>query len=61
VFVDLGGFHLDPTNFASSEPYYAGVIVGHPGDKGMAVIAGALLTAIIASAEGQEARGGLGP
>lgn len=47
VFVDLSSFHEDPTNFASAESYYTGVIVGHPGDKGMAQIAAALLEAMV--------------
>jgi hypothetical protein len=51
VSVDLSDFGQDPTNFAGAEPYYAGVIVGHPGDKGMARIAEALLEAIVAHAE----------
>ena len=51
VFVDLSAFGQDPTNFASAEPYYTGVIVGHPGDKGMALIADALLKAMVACAE----------
>lgn len=50
VFVDLSDFGKDPTNFASSEPYYTGVIVGHPGDRGMARIADALLKAMVAHA-----------
>jgi len=50
VFVDLSAFGQDPTNFASAEPYYTGVIVGHPGDKGMALIADALLKAMVAHA-----------
>lgn len=48
AYVDLSSFHTDPTNFASAEPYYSGVIVGHPGDKGMARIATALLEAMVA-------------
>lgn len=48
TFVDLRSFHEDPANFASSEPHYSGVIVGHPGDKGMARIAAALLNAMVA-------------
>jgi len=48
TYVDLSTFHEDPTNFASAEPYYTGIIVGHPGDKGMARIAAALLEAILA-------------
>ncbi len=51
VFVDLSDFGKDPTNLASAEPYYTGVIVGHPGDKGMAWIADALYQAMIAHAE----------
>ncbi len=47
-YVDLASFHKDPTNLASSEPYYTGIIVGHPGDKGMARIAAALLEAMVA-------------
>lgn len=48
AYVDLSIFHEDPTNFASAEPYYQGIIVGHPGDKGMARIAAALLAAMLA-------------
>ena len=51
VFVDLNDFHKDPTNFASAEKFYTGVIVGHPGDKGMETIANALLKAIFAQAD----------
>lgn len=53
VFVDLSSFGQDPANFAGAEPYYTGVIVGHPGDKGMAVIAGALLKAMVTHGEPQ--------
>ena len=53
VYVDLSAFGQDPTNFAGSEPYYTGVIVGHPGDKGMALIADALLKAMAAHADDQ--------
>jgi len=55
VYVDLSGLREDPTNFASSEPFYSGVIVGHPGDKGMAVIADALLKAVVHAADDQSA------
>lgn len=48
TYVDLSAFHRDPSNLASSEPYYKGIIVGHPGDKGMGVIAAALLAAMVA-------------
>lgn len=44
-YVDLSTFGSDPANFASAEPYYTGIIVGHPGDKGMQTIADALLKA----------------
>ena len=54
AYVDLSSFHQDPTNFASAEPYYTGIIVGHPGDKGMGRIAAALLEAMLA-------RSGAGP
>jgi hypothetical protein len=50
VFVDMRDFGQDPRNFASAEPYYTGVIVGHPGDRGMAWIADALLKAMVAHA-----------
>jgi len=55
VFVDLSDFGKDPTNLARSEPYYTGIITGHPGDKGMARIAEALFDAMIAHAEAQKA------
>jgi len=55
VFVDMSDFGQDPTNFASAEPYYTGVIVGHPGDKGMARIADALLKAMVTHADAQGA------
>lgn len=48
TYVDLSSFHTDPTNLASAEPYYTGIIVGHPGDKGMARLAAALLEAMAA-------------
>lgn len=51
TYVDLSSFGADPTNFASAEPYYHGIIVGHPGDKGMGVIAAALLDAIVARSQ----------
>jgi hypothetical protein len=51
VLVDLSGLRLDPTNFASSEPHHTGVVVGHPGDKGMALIADALLKAMVSDAD----------
>jgi len=54
VFVDMSDFGQDPANFASAEPYYTGVIVGHPGDKGMARIADALLKAMLAHADPQD-------
>ena len=50
VYVDLSAFGQDPTNFASAEPYYTGIIVGHPGDKGMAFIANTLLKAMLTHA-----------
>ena len=50
VYVDLSAFGADATNFASAEPYYSGIIVGHPGDKGMALIADTLLKAMVARA-----------
>lgn len=50
-YVDLSSFHGDATNLASAEPYYSGIIVGHPGDKGMALIAALLLKAIVARSE----------
>ncbi len=55
VFVDLSQFGQDPANFASAEPHYTGVIVGHPGDKGMATIADALLKAMVERGEAVEA------
>lgn len=51
VFVDLSQFGQDPANFASAEPHYTGIIVGHPGDRGMAVIADALLRAMVEHGE----------
>ena len=48
VFVDISTFGADPANLASAEKLFTGVIVGHPGDKGMSVIGEALLKAIIA-------------
>ncbi len=48
VYVALSSFGRDPSNLASAEPHYTGVITGHPGDKGMAVIAEALLAAMVA-------------
>lgn len=51
VFVDISPFSTDPTNLASAESFFTGVIVGHPGDKGMSVIGEALLEAIIAHSE----------
>ena len=51
IFVDLNSFGQDPKNFASAEPYYTGVITGHPGDKGMAVIADALFKGMVPPAE----------
>jgi alpha-galactosidase len=45
-YVDLAGFGQNPANFASAEPHYTGIIVGHPGDKGMETIANAILKAI---------------
>lgn len=48
VYVDLSSFGQDPKNLASAEPHYTGVITGHPGDKGMGVIAEALLEAMVA-------------
>jgi hypothetical protein len=47
IYVDLSSFGQDPTNLASAEPYYKGIIVGHPGDKGMAFIANGFLKAIL--------------
>lgn len=55
VFVDLTTFGQDPANFASAEPHYTGVIVGHPGDKGMATIADALLRAMVEHGKAAEA------
>jgi len=55
VFVDMSDFGQDPTNLASAEPYYTGVITGHPGDKGMARIADALLKAMVAHTDPQGA------
>lgn len=48
VFVDLSTFGADPANLAGAEKFFTGVIVDHPGDKGMSVIGEALLGAIIA-------------
>ena len=53
VFVDLSAFPQDPKNFASAEPFYTGVITGHPGDHGMSVIADGLLKAMVAVGDGQ--------
>ena len=47
MFVDISTFGADPTNLASAEKFFTGVIVGHPGDKGMSMIGEALLKAII--------------
>lgn len=47
TYVDLSSFCKDPTNYARSEPYYTGIITGHPGDKGMARIASTLLEAML--------------
>lgn len=47
VYVDMNDFGADPTNFASAEPYYTGIIVGHPGDKGMQYIADHFFAAIV--------------
>jgi hypothetical protein len=51
VFVDLSAFGQDKTNFASAETFYTGVVVGHPGDKGMGVIADAILKAMVVHGE----------
>jgi lysophospholipase L1-like esterase len=51
IYVDMSDFGADPTNVASSEPYFTGIIVGHPGDKGMAFIADHLFAALAAYAE----------
>jgi hypothetical protein len=58
--VDLSDFGRDPANFASAEPHYKGIIVGHPGDKGMAVIADALLKAMLTRAGLQQPETGNG-
>jgi hypothetical protein len=50
VFVDLSAFGADATNLASAEPYFQGVITGHPGDKGMEFIATKLFEAMEAHA-----------
>jgi hypothetical protein len=50
AFVDLSDFGKDPTNLARSEPYYTGIITGHPGDQGMARIAEAVFNAMVAHA-----------
>lgn len=47
TYVDLSSFSKEEANYARSEPYYKGIIVGHPGDKGMGVIAQALLQAML--------------
>lgn len=47
IYVDLSAFGADPTNLASAEPYYSGIIVGHPGDKGMTFIADGVLGAML--------------
>jgi hypothetical protein len=50
TYVDIGALGLDPLNYAYSEPTYASnnVINGHPGDRGMAAIADAMLTSMVA-------------
>jgi hypothetical protein len=48
IFVDLGSFRQDPMNRASAESYYKGAVVGHPGNKGMKLIADALFNAMVA-------------
>ncbi len=60
TYVDLSDFGKDPANFASAEPHYKGIIVGHPGDKGMAVIADALLKAMLTRAGLQQPETGNG-
>jgi hypothetical protein len=55
VFVDLGSVAKDPTNFASAESYYKGAVVGHPGNKGMTLIANTLCAAMAAHAAAGEA------
>jgi hypothetical protein len=51
-FVNFSSFSSDPTNFASSEPYWqsAPIVLGHPGDKGMGVISSTLFNAMEAQA-----------
>lgn len=61
TFVDLSGFHKDATNLASAEPFYTGIIVGHPGDKGMAAIAAALLEAMVGRGLGTAAGPAVAP
>jgi hypothetical protein len=47
IFVDISKLGGDETNFARSERQIAHAgVAGHPGDKGMKEIAGALLDAI---------------
>lgn len=47
TFVDLSGIAADPRNHAASERTFSDAAVGaHPGDRGMALIAAALLAAI---------------
>lgn len=50
IYVDLSAFGADPTNLASAEPYYSGIIVGHPGDKGMTFIADGVWRAMLKQA-----------
>lgn len=50
VFVDMSAFGADATNLASAEPYFEGIITGHPGDKGMEFIASKLFEAMEAHA-----------
>ncbi len=50
AFVDMSAFGHDPANLASAEPYYTGIITGHPGDKGMRFIADRLFEAMQARA-----------
>lgn len=51
-FVNFSGFSSDPTNLASSEPYYQStpIVLSHPGDKGMGVISSTLFNAMEAQA-----------
>jgi hypothetical protein len=50
TYVDIGALGSDPLNYAySEEPYALNTIInGHPGDRGMAGIADALLTSMVA-------------